>query len=216
MQSAEINELAKALSLAQSEMGTAKKDSTNPFFKSNYADLASTWDACRAALTKNHLAVVQTTEGDGKSVTVITTLMHSSGQWIRGELTMLPVKTDPQGIGSCVKYARRYALSAMVGIADSDDDGNAFVSIPIKSSAAAAVAILKDPGEYLIPGGTFSGMKVKDVDPEELNTQIEKTIDLHTRKGRPLSVEAKKFIEHADEYLNKNFPDSYQSQLREK
>ncbi len=75
---------------------------------------------------------------------------------------------------------------------------------------------LFDPGEYIIPGGTFSGMKVKDVDPEELNTQIEKTIDLHTRKGRPLSVEAKKFIEHADEYLNKTYPDSYQSQLREK
>jgi hypothetical protein len=52
-------------------------------------------------------------------------LMHSSGEWISGVLEIKPVKTDPQGIGSALTYARRYGLMAMIGIAPEDDDGNA-------------------------------------------------------------------------------------------
>lgn len=120
-----INELAGALAKAQGQMEGAKKDMANPFFKSKYADLASVWEAARKPLSDNGLAVIQTTNGDCEVVTVITTLFHSSGQWIRGTLKMRPSKLDPQGIGSCLTYARRYALAAMVGIAPEDDDGNA-------------------------------------------------------------------------------------------
>jgi len=52
-------------------------------------------------------------------------LMHSSGEWISGELEMNPVKNDPQGIGSAITYARRYTLAGIAGIATEDDDGNA-------------------------------------------------------------------------------------------
>jgi hypothetical protein len=122
----QINELAAALSKAQGALLGAVKDSSNPFFKSKYADLSSVWDACRAALAANGLSVTQTTDGaDASVVTVITTLMHSSGQWIDGNLTMRPKVADPQGIGSTITYARRYALAAMVGVAPEDDDGNA-------------------------------------------------------------------------------------------
>ena len=126
MQSDSINELAAALAKAQGAMKGAAKDADNPFFKSKYADLASVWDACREALSANSLAVVQTMDSDSAdTVTIVTTLMHSSGQWVSGRLTMHPVKPDPQGIGSAITYARRYALAAMVGVAPEDDDGNA-------------------------------------------------------------------------------------------
>jgi hypothetical protein len=123
--SASIGALAAALAKAQGAMSGAKKDAENPFFKSAYADLASVWDTCRAPLAANGLAVIQTTGGNADLVEVITTLAHTSGEWVRGTLVMKPVKADPQGIGSALTYARRYALAAIVGIAPEDDDGNA-------------------------------------------------------------------------------------------
>lgn len=121
-----INELAGALAKAQGAMKNAIKDSANPFFKSKYADLASVAEACMGPLNLNGIAVIQGPGSeDGDMVTVHTLLCHSSGQWIRSALTMRPVKADPQGIGSCITYARRYALAAMCGVAPEDDDGNA-------------------------------------------------------------------------------------------
>lgn len=130
MQTSEnITELAAAMSKAQGEITGALKDSANPFFKSKYADLASCWDACRAALSKNGLAVVQgpdSVTGTGDTATyLVTTLLHSSGQWMRSSLLVTPKDDTPQAMGSALTYARRYALTSMVGIAQVDDDGNA-------------------------------------------------------------------------------------------
>jgi len=125
-QSAEIKDLAAALVKAQTELRPALKGSVNPHFCSKYADLQSVWEAARNPLSSNGLSVVQTfVASDGETVTVATTLMHVSGQWVGSELTLKPVKADPQGIGSAITYARRYGLSAILGIvADEDDDGN--------------------------------------------------------------------------------------------
>lgn len=123
-QSPTIGKLAEALAHAQAEIENAVKDHSNPFFKSKYADLASVWGACRAPLAKNGLAIVQTTTGDPDRVNIITTLAHASGEWIRGTLSLRPVKTDPQAIGSAITYGRRYALAAIAGVATEDDDGN--------------------------------------------------------------------------------------------
>ncbi len=130
-----IGKLAAALSKAQGQMKPAPKDAENPYYKSRYADLASVWEAIREPLSKNDLAVIQTTEGEGEAMVLITTLMHSSGEWIRGLLKLTPVektdkegrrlKPDPQSVGSAISYARRYALSAILGVAADDDDGNA-------------------------------------------------------------------------------------------
>ena len=121
--SEQINELAMALSKAQALIKGAVKDQNNLFFKSQYADLASVWDACRDALSKNELSVVQCPEqSEGGGVAVETTLLHSSGQYITSRYIM-PVKdVTAQSIGSAITYARRYALSAMVGVAPTDDD----------------------------------------------------------------------------------------------
>nr|WP_294525800.1 ERF family protein [uncultured Rhodopila sp.] len=145
--SSSIASLAAALSAAQGEITGARKDSTNPFFTSKYADLASCWEACRAPLAKNGLSVVQTiargepvriewetkNEKTGEiqsfavdtvETVVITTLMHASGEWIRSPLPMIPRDASPQGIGSAITYGRRYGLTALLGIAQVDDDGH--------------------------------------------------------------------------------------------
>lgn len=123
--SPEIKDIAEALALAQAEIVSAEKDRINPHFKSSYATLASVWDACRDPLTKNGISVVQSPKAEGGLVTLTTILLHKSGQWFRDVLTLRAVNDTPQSIGSAVTYARRYALSAMAGVAPDDDDGNA-------------------------------------------------------------------------------------------
>src|SRR5271154_7147109 len=126
MQSSEsINELATALAKAQGMLTGALKDSANPFFKSKYADLASCWDACRAALSTHGLAVAQFPTTQDGGLYLVTHLLHTSGQWMRSSLAVTPKDDTPQAMGSAITYARRYALCAVVGVAQIDDDGNA-------------------------------------------------------------------------------------------
>jgi len=122
--SEQINELAASLAKAQGQIEGAKKDSANPFFKSKYADLASVWEACRVQLSTNGLSVTQCPEESENGIAIETMLLHSSGQWIKSRYTMPVSKLDAQAVGSAITYARRYALSAIIGIAPEDDDGN--------------------------------------------------------------------------------------------
>ena len=119
-----IATLAGALSKVQSVLEPAKKDATNPFFKTQYADLASVWKACRKPLADNGLAVTQTLDIAEGGVVIETTLMHTSGEWIAGKLLIKPVEDKPQSVGSAITYARRYSLAAMVGVCPEDDDAN--------------------------------------------------------------------------------------------
>ena len=139
-QSENIADLAIALSKAQAENGTVHKDAKNPFFKSNYASLAQVWETVRPALTANGLSVVQLPSHDESGYYVESMLIHSSGQWIKSRLYMKPVKEDPQGIGSLISYARRYALQSLVMVCsdDLDDDGEMAMG---RSSVAPARTI---------------------------------------------------------------------------
>ena len=118
--------IAEALSAAQAEMTDPVKDSINPHFKSRYADLASILKTVRPVLARHGIAIVQTTGiTDAGGVILITALMWKN-ESIIGRYPVAPVKADPQGYGSAMTYARRYALQAIVGVAaDDDDDGNA-------------------------------------------------------------------------------------------
>lgn len=121
--SEQLNELFAALSKAQGQIQGVVKDATNPFFKSQYTSLDSCWDACRGPLSANGLSVVQTVdESEGKMV-LCTILGHSSGQYISSRVPLIMAKPDPQSFGSAVSYLRRYSLCAMVGLTQSDDDG---------------------------------------------------------------------------------------------
>ena len=122
--SPDIAGLSTALCKAQGAMQGAVKDSTNPFFKSKYADLSAVWEDIRKPFSENGISIVQMPIGGVGSVGLVTQLSHTSGQWMRSKLTMVPMKSDPQGIGSCITYARRYALAAMAGVYQVDDDGN--------------------------------------------------------------------------------------------
>lgn len=121
-----IAALAAALSKAQAQIEGAIKDSTNPHFRSKYADLSSVVDAIRKPLADNGLAYVQTIHQADSAASVATLILHSSGEWIDCGAIAVPVsKGDAQGYGSALTYARRYSLSAAFGVAPEDDDGNA-------------------------------------------------------------------------------------------
>lgn len=112
---------------AQSEFGTALKDSNNPFFKSKYADLASIWGACGEALHQNGLYIMQPIRMNECGVIVETRIIYKDGTVI--ETCVCPVKVskenDPQALGSAITYARRYSLASLLCIITDDDDGNA-------------------------------------------------------------------------------------------
>lgn len=210
--SSAIGQLAAALALAQGVIQHAEKDSQNPFFRSRYADLASVWNACRKPLSDNGLAVIQspstqfvgspefevrpTRGGDERTVvkvitrvTVLTRLFHCSGEWVESVMDTLLPTGDPQSIGSAITYLRRYALSALVGVAPADDDAEEATSHhapsgqprpttgPLAPSSAMICpacgkpAIIKSKAEY---GGGWicfekkggCGRKFKDGDPD--------------------------------------------------
>jgi hypothetical protein len=127
LQSAEIGEIAAALSVAQAEINPAEKNATNPHLKNKYANISAIYDAVREVLPKHGLCVVQTMlPTDGTRAHVRTILAHKSGQWFASECVMpLDRQGGAQGMGSAITYARRYSLSAILGVvADEDDDGN--------------------------------------------------------------------------------------------
>lgn len=138
--SEKLNELGAALAKAQGAMRFAVKDANNPFFKSKYADLSSVVEAIRDALSTNGLSYMQHLHPSEKTeVCVETIILHSSGQWVScGTLTVPVSKHDAQGFGSALTYARRYSLSAAVGVVADDDDGNAASQSVPKHSAPAA------------------------------------------------------------------------------
>lgn len=138
-QSEHINELASALAKAQKNIRPAIKDSSNPFFKSKYADLPSVWSACKDALNDNGLSVMQRLDHREGTLYLDTFLSHSSGQWIKSSLPINPTKNDAQGMGSYITYMRRYSLDALVMVtSDDDDDGNAACSTNGQKTAQEA------------------------------------------------------------------------------
>lgn len=173
-----INELASALSKAQGEMKPAHMNKTNPFFKNKYADLQSVWDSIRVSFSKHGLSITQTVHTDDKGSYLLTNLLHSSGQWLTSSIKLNPVKQDPQGVGSAITYARRYALSAIAGVcSDEDDDANMasgkepkILSASETKTLASATKNAKandSSGEFVIEFGTdIKGKKIKDL-PED-------------------------------------------------
>jgi hypothetical protein len=131
--------LAKAFVAAQKATESVKKAATNPAFKSKYADLAHVVEGVIPALNAAGVGVLQFPGFDGQMVSVTTTLLHESGSSVTSTLAMRPTKSDPQGVGSAITYARRYSLLAMTGAAPEDDDGNA-ASRPAKDYGPAPLA----------------------------------------------------------------------------
>lgn len=129
-QTENIVELVTALSKMQGALKPAKFNKGNPHFKSQYADFTSCMDACRDLLAANNLAIMQYCDTVNEKLVLVTMLAHVSGQWIKSYYPLLPKDFTSQAIGSAMTYAKRYSLSAMLGIVadeerDMDDDGEA-------------------------------------------------------------------------------------------
>jgi hypothetical protein len=121
-----MKNIATAFVKAQQAFGPALKSSSNPHFKSRYADLSACVEAVIEGLNGAGIALVQRTSEDLTGVTVETVFIHESGEMLEcGKLHVPASKQDPQGYGSALTYARRYSLMAACGIAPEDDDGNA-------------------------------------------------------------------------------------------
>ena len=159
-----IAELAKALCKFQGEVTQPVKNKVNPGFHYKYADLTSILQAIQKPLLENGLSISQPMiETDGKTI-LETVLFHISGEWLRGEMLLHPVKDDPQAQGSALTYARRYSLSSILGIsADDDDDAESATdrgkktqkpteSRPLQSQEKPPVAIAQDTKEQMPSG----------------------------------------------------------------
>jgi len=119
----DMGPLFAALAKAQAELGPAIKSSTNPHFKSSYADLTANLEAALPVLAKHDLALIQIPGNKDGLITVTTMLCHKDGAYIQGTFGMAPNKPGPHAVASNVTYLRRYSLSIYGAFAD-DDDGN--------------------------------------------------------------------------------------------
>jgi len=198
MRSESVKEIATALSNFQGKMTAVKKDSINPFFKSKYASLDTIWETIRKPLSENGLSIAQTMdvecyEETAQPFSVLeTTLYHTSGEWISGMQLVNPVKNDPQGLGSAITYARRYSLSAILGlVSDDDDDANTAT----KQEAKAQVKPVSPPVETqqksetprsdITPPQTkkiHATAKEKGLSPEEARAYMQKTFKKNSTK----------------------------------
>lgn len=139
----DLKDLVTALSKAQGQMKPAVFNRTNPHFKNKYADFTSCMDACRIPLSENGLSVMQYFETIQEKSVLVTMLAHNSGQWIKSEFNLNPKSIDSQAMGSCIAYAKRYSLCALLGIvSDEDDDAEAAV-IAEKSKTTPQATVMK-------------------------------------------------------------------------
>lgn len=121
-----IKNIAIAMIEVEKEIKGMTPDAKNPFFKSNYITLDGILEYVRPVLAKNSIWLFQEVKGLDEHISVKTRLVHNSGEFIETEsLEMKPQKNDPQQLGSCITYAKRYQLAGLLGISSEvDDDGN--------------------------------------------------------------------------------------------
>jgi len=145
-----MKNIASALVKAQKAFGPALKSSTNPHFRSRYADLSACVEAVIAGLNDNGIALIQQTHDSESGVCVETLFLHESGESLSaGKLHVPATKQDAQGYGSALTYARRYSLMAACGIAPEDDDGNAASRPSVPQARTTITKVIKK--EPIVP-----------------------------------------------------------------
>ena len=196
-QSESIANIAKALSEMQKTELFALTDSTNPFFNSKYANISSSWAAIRKPLTDNDLAITQITEPFPNGVTIVTILMHKSGEWFKGRLSweVVPDKHDkrtPQALLSLITYLRRAGVTAITGLCPDDDDGESLMdretpekAKEVKGKKKKSPTLNDDEPvlvDYVLPGEDSQAMKdMKEYKPVTTILNKEKT---HFKVGK--------------------------------
>lgn len=248
-QSPTLGKLADALAKAQGAFDAVAKSreaelvsKNGQKFSYSYADLASLWAAVRGPLSANGLAVVQLASSAGPNVIVTTTLLHSSGEWMRGRLSMPVGVQTPQGYGSAITYAKKYALAAMVGIAaEEDDDGAEASRAPTQrppepqrtqppvngatsgsrsaevKAAARRVTIQDGPPEPPPPGESDMPPEYAETGGVRAEPHVERddvVMSFGTGKGKPLSTLTDKDLAWYERALSENVADPAKSRWR--
>lgn len=155
-QSATISNLAQALCRFQDKCRTIEFDSTVKVitpagnkYSFQYASYAKIIATIRPLLAENGLAFSQLAEHDGS---VTTMLIHESGEYLKSTLLIPMLERNPQKLGSAISYARRYALSAILGLAtDEDEDGNVASGNGIEKKEILKAVVKKEPPEDTRP-----------------------------------------------------------------
>lgn len=148
-----IGELSKALTAFQKAAPPIPKDKEANVgsYSYKYADLASIWDKIRGILADNELSVMQSPSSFQGEQTLTTMIAHSSGEFVSDTMTLKIVQDTPQGQGSAITYARRYALSAMLGLVADDDndaqDHKLMSSVQKKTLFDTAKKVMPELGE---------------------------------------------------------------------
>jgi hypothetical protein len=135
MKSDQINELATALAKAQAELKPAPFDKVNPHFKSRYASLASCVQTAAPTLAKYGLAISQVVGTRDRAPVLVTTLMHTSGQWLGDEAPLFG--NNPQQVGASLTYSRRQNYSSIIGLISEEDDDGESASRPQKKTSTS-------------------------------------------------------------------------------
>lgn len=153
--------IAAALLKAQKLMGGAKKGSSNPYFKSKYADLGAVLEACKDLLNENGVVILQPHTTTDKGKFVETTLLHETGEWVSSETEIVCSKeSDPQAQGSAISYARRYGLQSLLSMPAEDDDGEGAMK-RTRATTPAAVAVTTPNTVVAVTGTTQNPEEVK-------------------------------------------------------
>ena len=175
-----INELANALCNAQSQMGGAVKDSSNPFFKSSYADLTSVIKAIKQPFADNGLSYTQFPITDENGMGVCTRLMHVSGQWLENQFILPMVKRDPQAGASSLTYSRRISLSAIAGIPTADDDAE---SAMIRNNQSKTAVVSPEQAEEIKSLLAEHGVDVKVFLQHFKTSSVDEMLAIHYSKA---------------------------------
>ena len=186
-----MQKIATALVKAQKAFGPALKTSTNPHFKSKYADLAACIEAVIDALNDQGIALIQQSHECADGVIIETLFIHESGETLSGGKLHVPAsKQDPQGYGSAMTYARRYALQAACGIAPEDDDANRAVASPKPAEKPSRAIRSRAEVEALVKAATTPELLTtvwKALLPEER----EMVREIAAEHGEKLKLDAK-------------------------
>lgn len=179
LNSENINEIASALAKAQAEMTPPEKDKRANY--GQYASLGSVISSSKPALNKYGLCVSQQIDNSKDVPCIVSTLMHSSGQWIRSYMPIPIGGSDGKGnplqqFGGKLTYLKRYAMTALLSIdADEDDDGVQGGKIGPVGKETPRMKI--DDSE---PKEVVSGV-ITDIQVAELRQLIGDNVDLMNR-----------------------------------
>jgi len=185
-----IKNLAASLCKAQAEMGGAVKDSKNPFFKSDYADLTSVIKAIKEPFANHGLSYTQFPTNDDGRIGVSTLLMHESGEYLEHSYTLPTTKADPQAAGSAITYARRYALQSIAGIPTADDDAE---SAMIRNNQSKSAVLSGDQAKEIKGLLAEHGVDVKVFLKHFKATSVDEMLAVHYSKAvAALNAKAKK------------------------